>query len=608
MIGSVPGERAQSLNSFRLKEDQPTYPTPMDNYISPGDSSFTLMNFPSLFDDSPTAEATPRRSTPDPPRLQSTASIQSLPAPESSESQVTDHSDNGFVHTDLLPPILPGSNRINHHSDNSSLAQNNLHRYNRADTSGISDPFSGDHGSTSSFNLSSRERLRRTELRTHGKDPLIQMLVQQEGSTDEARKLLRNVPDKLEQDKLLLSEAKSHCMRLERVYQTLTDARMLTHMQVTEAEGNARQALTAQRGLSIGELRLDHAEQSLATTRAELREASLQSDTAKVEVKHPRNVARWLREESDVREVYEKGRKSGFDEGVQRGYYLGIDLSGTGGTPQQLVIQAGEPLSASFVPPRSVNSSAVAKSRALTEDPNISNTPQATDGHAGSSSSKRNLIDSVVTFRGPRILQDAAVERALMEIEDRLQRELEDLLTQERHRLELLSLQQQRQYETEIQEEKERLKYILEQSVQLKDEVQRSGNRLRAERAQGRELLAWERERRVAAERDCERERERRLAAERDYERERERQATAERGLDLERERREIVERDCEWVRAVPEATANLAADASASAVASSRATPGMSDSEHEHSGSSISTPCVHFLFPYLHLYQCHAL
>jgi hypothetical protein len=90
------------------------------------------------------------------------------------------------------------------------------------------------------------------------------MLIKQEASTDESRKLLRGALDKLERYKLDLMEANNHCRRLERACQKLTDERMLMHTQVTEAVGKAQQqALAAQQELAVFKLRLEHAEKAL---------------------------------------------------------------------------------------------------------------------------------------------------------------------------------------------------------------------------------------------------------------------------------------------------------------------------------------------------------
>ncbi|KXN91611.1 hypothetical protein AN958_12729 [Leucoagaricus sp. SymC.cos] len=581
---SAPGERVQSPDSY-WKGGQPTHSTPpskqsqqrkssRDDYISPGDPSFTLTNFPPSFGKSPTTEATATDAIPvPPPKLQSTTTnVQSPPAPESPGSQVTDDSDDSLVHINLPPRNLP--TRTTHRSDSLSLTQSNLHQHNGVGTTGISTPLRGDYSSSAGFGSSTRRRLRQKELGTHGKDTLIQMLIKQECSTDDSRKLLRGALDKLEQYKLDLLEANNHCRRLERACQKLTDERMTMHTQVTEAMGKAQQqVLTAQQELSICKLRLEHTEQSLTTTQAELREARLQRDTAKLEAEHHRNEAHRIREQSNVREAREQGRKSGFDEGVQQGRILGITQSGSSGTPRQLITQAGEPLSAQ---PRSTDTSIIGENGALVEDPNSS---QTSAGRARSSSSKHNSVDSAVAVRDPRTLKaefGAAVERARKETEDRLQRELENRLNQERHRLEVLNLQQQQRREREIQEEKERLKHLLEESEkarlsQLKNEVrQELREREQAEREREREERQHER--------DKDREH---------FQREREKTVK-----EREHERRAAAERDRERDRAVSEATARAAAataaaNAAANAAASLHALSETSGSEYEHSGPS---------------------
>jgi len=90
------------------------------------------------------------------------------------------------------------------------------------------------------------------------------MLVKQELSTDDARKLLRGALDKLDQYKLDLLDANHHCRKLQTACQKLTDERILLHTQVTDAVAKAhQQASAAQQELSLCKLRLEHAEQAL---------------------------------------------------------------------------------------------------------------------------------------------------------------------------------------------------------------------------------------------------------------------------------------------------------------------------------------------------------
>ncbi|KAF5347239.1 hypothetical protein D9756_009984 [Leucocoprinus leucothites] len=649
---STPGQRVQSPDSFWKSGDQPptTQVPPLnitrkgsrDDYISPADPNFTLTNFPSsTFAGANNAEGAalspPPKPIPTPMPHDHHDAMRSPPAPHSpGGSQVTDESDDSLVHIHLPgthshshpqpqapPPAAPRPPSNPRRSDSVSLTQSNLlhHTVGQTGTSSMVTPLRGSYSHYTSPS-SSRKRLRAKELATHGKDTLIQMLVKQEASTDESRKLLRGALDKLEQYKLDLVEANNHCRRLERACQKLTDERMLMHTQVTEAMGKSQQhALNAQQELAVCKLKLEHTEQTLATANADLRQAKLQVSTTTLENERLRTELHHLREKSNLREAREQGRKQGYDEGVQQARVPAL--------PRQIT-QAGEP--SGTTNQSNNNSIVVGDGGAFIEDPNTTtqsttaNTtapvPSTSQGHVRSSSrsSTSSSLTTTGTARDPRALKasfESALQQARAETEHRLQRELEHQLNAERQRLQLLNLQHEQNLERASRDQSEQFQKMLsatQQQTQVQmQELKELERRLKEELRKEREVVE-----RVREERDQERERREREEWERRKEREereRERQAylaeQARLANEREKERREVDKRERARDQVVAEANAtaaravqaaadasNAVANVSAAASGSTRPSSETSGSDHEHARSFPVPPLPYIPMP----------
>lgn len=446
---------------------------------------------------------------------------------------------------------------------------------------------------TQSNSCFSRKRLRAKELATHAKDTLIQMLVKQELSTDDARKLLRGALDKLDQYKLDLLDANHHCRKLQTACQKLTDERILLHTQVTDAVAKAhQQASAAQQELSLCKLRLEHAEQALyvispsvptlfnntyysrATTNADLRQAKHEASTSHLETERLRTQLHHLREQTSIREAREQGRKQGYDQGLHQGRVLTRPMTTYPSAPDTSVL-AGD--GGTFI--EEANTTRQSAAPSSTHQPPVS---------AFSSPASRD----------PRLLKasfDSVLSQARQETQLRLQREFEHQLAAERHRLQLLNLQREQASQDQSDQFQKRLEETQKQIQEFKDMHKRLLEELKKEKQtveQVREERNQERDKRQEEEKARQRDRE-----ERELERQWFASEQAKHAEQRERERHQMAQKDAQRDRLLAEASATAAqavqaASATAAAVGSTSTRPtsvtSNPNSDHESSFSNL--------------------